>query len=201
MTRTRLNTRIATAVIAGAALAAAPAALGSTSILATGGTTVVPDAGTFGALADAEVGVAPTGAAMPGPAGITFPITVGKVDLKALKGEIRHVGGLTLAAENGPSVNLSRYFIDLTNGNLTAQVRVNGKLAGRVPVFDVTFPNGPMVDLKGRNLTVKGVHLDLTEGAAALLRDTFGADKELVNGDTKIGVATVQTRVFPIFHW
>jgi len=65
---------------------------------------------------------------------VTFPVIGGAIDLKTLKGEIIHSGGLTLTAGN-TQVRLQAFTIDTTGAGpvLTGLVVVNGALLGRVP--------------------------------------------------------------------
>ena len=105
---------------------------------------------------------------------VTFPVTGGALDLKTLKGEIIHSGGLTLTAGN-TQVRLQAFIIDTTGPApvLTGLVVLNGGLLARVPLFDISL-SGSSIKLDQDDLTVRGVGLTLDKAAAGALNQIFG---------------------------
>jgi len=122
-------------------------------------------------------------------AGANFPVTGGAVDLKSLKGEIIHSGGLTLTAGK-TQVRLQGFTID-TSGTaplLTGLVTANGVLLGRVPLFDINL-SGASVRVNDGILTITGVGLTLDKAAAAALNHVF--DVKAFTSGLPIGTAKV----------
>ncbi len=107
---------------------------------------------------------------------VNFPVTGGAVDLKSLKGEIIHSGGLTLTAGQ-TRVRLQAFTIDTTGTAplLTGLVTVNGALLGRVPLFDINLA-GASVSVDHGILTITGVSLTLDKTAAAALNQVFNVN-------------------------
>ena len=105
-----------------------------------------------------------------------FPVTGGAIDLDTAAGNILHSGGLTLTA-GGITTTLQSFIIDTTGAApvLTGLVSVNGKLIGRVPLFNLALPSGFSVPLKpqGRFLELKGVGVTLTSQAAGALNSVY----------------------------
>ncbi len=102
-----------------------------------------------------------------------FPINGGAIDLKTLKGEIIHSGGLTLTA-GSTQVRLQAFIIDTTGSSpvLTGLVVLNGGLLARVPLFDLNLSRSS-IRLDGDDLRVRGVGLTLDKVAAAALNQIF----------------------------
>jgi hypothetical protein len=183
-----------------ATLAIAPAASatrwhggGNPSILAAGGeTTVALDAGAGAALQSLGVAVAPLGTATAGPSGIAFPITVAKLDGKTLAGRIGHTGGLTFS-KGSTKVDLRRFTIKISDKPaLSGIAAVNGKVVGRLDLFSLDLSK-LKVDRTDEQLTLSGVTLKLTKGAADALNGSFGVTA-FTEGLT-IGSATADTDI------
>lgn len=104
---------------------------------------------------------------------VNFPVTGGAIDLKSIKGEIIHSGGLTLTAGQS-QVRIQAFIIDTTGTApvLTGLVTVNGALLGRVPLFDINLAGGSINANHGM-LTITGVTLTLDKTAAAALNQVF----------------------------
>lgn len=104
----------------------------------------------------------------------TFPVTGGAIDLKSLKGEVIHSGGLTLTA-GGTQVRLQSFTIDTTGSApvLTGLVVKDGVLLGRVPLFDIDLSNAS-IQVHDEVLKIKGVGLILDKAAAGALNSFFG---------------------------
>ncbi len=107
---------------------------------------------------------------------VNLPVTAGAIDLKSLKGEIVHSGGLTLTAGN-TQVRLQTFTIDTTGAAplLTGLVTVNGALLGRVPLFDINL-SGSSVRVNEGILTITRVGLALNKVAASALNQVFGVN-------------------------
>ena len=104
---------------------------------------------------------------------VSFPVTGGAIDLKSLKGEIIHSGGLRLTAGQS-QVRLQAFSIDTTGTApvLTGLVTVNGTLLGRVPLFDINLA-GDSINVNHGMLTITVVTLTLDKTAAAALNQVF----------------------------
>jgi len=106
---------------------------------------------------------------------VGFPVTGGAIDLETASGNILHSGGLTLKAGD-TKVALQSFIIDTTaKPVITGLVVVNGKLLGRVPLFDLTLPAGFSLPLhlKENRLVLKGVGVTLDAQAAGALDAVF----------------------------
>jgi hypothetical protein len=103
-----------------------------------------------------------------------FPVTGSAIDLKTMKGEIIHSGGLSLTAGN-TNVRLQSFIIDTTGSApvLTGLVVVNGAVVGRVPLFDISL-SGSNISNSDSVLKVTGVALTLNHSAATALNQSFG---------------------------
>jgi hypothetical protein len=187
--------------VAAAAIAAVPTAASATGpktkaidlILVGGGTTVQLDAAAAAKITGAGVAVAPVGAAYAGPSGITFPITIGRVDQTTLAGQIRHLGGLSFT-QGSTVLKATRYFINVNESPvLTAKVSLNGTSLGRLPLFKVVPTQGPSI--VHRTLTLAGVNLTLTPEAAGALNDVFAGGAPAFAEDELIATATVKSRI------
>lgn len=121
-----------------------------------------------------------------------FPIPTAELDLATAKGEILHLGGLSLEA-GGTVVELTQFIIDTTDSPvLTGLVKVNDSVLGRVELFDITLPavSLPLPDV--RRLVIPGSSLTLTDDAAAALNAVFNVTA-FVEG-LPIGTATISLR-------
>jgi hypothetical protein len=153
-----------------------------------GSTSLALDPAAAQALTGLGVAVAPAAPASARDGGaIAFPITEGKVNARTLAGEISHSGGLTFSA-GGTSVTVSDFVIDTApTPKLTAEL-------GGDRVDLLTLDLGDLErEVEGRTVTLSGVVVKLTAGAAAALNQAFGTTA-LTEGLT-IGTATVRARV------
>ncbi len=158
-----------------------------------GGRTTVTLAGSF-VSALGTLGVTP-GTVSPTElrgAKVNFPITGGAIDLDTASAQILHSGGLTLTAGNN-EVKLQSFIIDTTGTQpmITGLVVVNGKLLGRVALFNLALPSGltlPLTPSYGV-LDLKEVGVTLTATAASALNSVFGITA--LAGGLDIGTAHV----------
>jgi hypothetical protein len=130
-----------------------------------GSTIVTLDNGTLGTIVG--LGIAPSAvrpgviAAHGGVVTATFPIT------EMENGVIEHAGGITLT-KGSTKLRLTSYYIK--GATLTARASLNGKLLGRIPLFDLT-------NVKSYASGHCAVTADLrfTSGAAGALTSVFQA--------------------------
>jgi hypothetical protein len=127
-----------------------------------------------------------------------FPISAGEVDLGTVKGEIDHVGGLTLTAGK-TKVELTTFIIDLNAATpvLTGLVIVNDNLVGRLPLFDLNL-TASGVSAKNKQLKVTNVNVTLTDDAAKALNGVFKISA-LAKG-LPVGTATVRARLGQVHY-
>lgn len=107
-----------------------------------------------------------------------FPVTGGAIDLETASGNILHSGGLTLKAGD-TKVTLQSFIIDTTGKPMiTGLVSVNGKLLGRIPLFDLTLPAGFTLPLhlNENRLVLRGVGVTLDSTAAGALDAVFNVN-------------------------
>jgi len=157
-------------------------------IVLTGGATAVAlDPGTAQALTSLGVTPSPVDPADAREDGrIAFPITDGRVDAASLAGSIDHSGGLALSA-GSTRVELTDFEIEI-DGSPSLFGQVGGQ---RVELFALDV-SGITTEVEGRRVTVGGVVLRLTAGAAQALNAAFGTTA-LAEG-LVIGTATVEGR-------
>jgi hypothetical protein len=106
---------------------------------------------------------------------VNFPVTGGAIDLDTAASQILHSGGLTLTAGQ-TEVTLQSFIIDTTGTPvITGLVSVNGKLLGRLPLFDLALPSGITLPLKPYDgqIILKGVGITLDSTAAGALNNVF----------------------------
>ena len=107
-----------------------------------------------------------------------FPVTGGAIDLDTAAGNILHSGGLTFTA-GGIQTKLQSFIIDTTGSQpvITGLVVVNGKLVGRLPLFNLTLPSGFSLPLKTQwsALYLSGVGVTLSAQAASALNSVYSA--------------------------
>ena len=122
---------------------------------------------------------------------VNFPVIGGAIDLDTAAGQILHSGGLTLTAGQ-TEVTLQSFIIDTTGAPvITGLVSVNGKLLGRLPLFDLALPGGitlPLTPHHGR-IILKGVGVTLDSTAAGALNSVFSVSA--FQGGFGIGTAKV----------
>ena len=119
-----------------------------------------------------------------------FPIPGGGLDRETLRGDIFHVGGLSLSNQNGTAVNLFNFIIDTASETavLTGLVTANDDLVGRIPLFDLDLAQ-VQVEEAPFGLTISGVTLLLTEPAALALNEALGVDAFMAGFN--VGVAEI----------
>jgi hypothetical protein len=167
-----------------------------------GGTTAVKlDPDTLKALDSLSVVPGTFGTATLTDGSIIFPITGGNVAVYAkdavkryVQGQVQHEGsGLSLTA-GGKTVVVGNFNVDPTASIVYGDVALDGKsVATSIPVLRLdgtTLMTPTVVDGVA---TLEGSGVFLTDGAAALLNDTFGVDA--LSGATKIGVAKISANV------
>lgn len=106
---------------------------------------------------------------------VSFPVTGGAIDLDTAASQILHSGGLTLTAGQ-TKVTLQSFIIDTTGlPVITGLVSVDGKLLGRLPLFDLALPSGITLPLKPYDgqIILKGVGVTLDSTAAGALNSVF----------------------------
>ncbi len=123
---------------------------------------------------------------------VYFTISGGVVDLDTAKLQILHTGGLTLSA-GSTKVWLTSFIIDTTGSApvITGLVTVDGKLLGRVRLFDLQLPSGITLPLKAMDseLALKNVGVWLDAAAAADLNAVFKVSA--FKGGFEVGTANV----------
>jgi hypothetical protein len=161
-----------------------------TASIRTGATTVAADAGFLAAAKSLNVTVAPiTGKKL------KFNIVAGNIDLANAKSEILHDGGIVLKSAT-TTVELRNFIIDTTGTApvLTGLVVANEGTVGRLPLFDLVLPSGITLPLKAKgsmkSLTLAGVSMKLTDGAATALNGAFSVTA--FQAGLAIGTAKVQ---------
>ena len=106
---------------------------------------------------------------------VNFPVTGGAIDVDTAVSQILHSGGLTLTAGQ-TQVTLQSFIIDTTGSPvITGLVSADGKLLGRLPLFDLALPSGITLPLKlhdGR-IILRGVGVTLDGTAAGALNSVF----------------------------
>ncbi len=202
LARSRWLAAITAAALAAVALSLVPGAQAAKTttdadtLLYRGATTVTLDPGAAGALTSLGISVAPSGRAYAGKQGVSFPITFGVVDAQTLAGQIRHAGGLVFT-KGDTKVYLSRYFIDTNTGTLSGLVGTSKTGGDRADLFSLDL-SGLKVTPSGRYITLSGVTLKLTAGAAAALNGAFGDGASPFTEGLVIGTATVKARTWTI---
>ena len=123
---------------------------------------------------------------------VDFPITGGAFDLDTALGQVLHSGGLTLTA-GSTEIRLQSFIIDTTGSapQITGIVVVNGKLVGRLPLFNLSLPNDITLPIKPEDglFKAKGIGVTLTATAASALNGAFGITA--LSGGLDIGTANV----------
>ncbi len=122
---------------------------------------------------------------------VNFPVIGGAIDLDTAASQVLHSGALTLTAGQ-TRVALQNFIIDTTGTPvITGLVSVDGKLVGRLPLFDLALPGGITLPLKPRDgqIILKGVGLTLDHTAAGALNSVFRVSA--FKGGFGIGTATV----------
>jgi len=163
-------------------------------------TEVTLDTGFVQALTDLKVTPGPVGDAEISEEGVaSFPITGGNVTYydpassvrPYVQGIIDHEGsGLSLEA-GGTTVELTDFVIDPGTSELTGTVTANGKEAATdAPLFDLDGSTlNPLKSNPDGSATLEGTTVELNQGAADLLNETFGIDA--LKGGLVIGISSI----------
>jgi len=163
-------------------------------------TEVTLDGAFLQALTDLKVTPGPVGDAEVSKEGVaSFPITGGNVTYydpassvrPYVQGIIDHEGsGLSLEA-GGTTVELTDFVIDPGTSELTGTVSANGKEAATdAPLFDLDGSTlNPLKSNPDGSATLEGTTVELNQGAADLLNETFGIDA--LKGGLVIGIASI----------
>ena len=111
--------------------------------------------------------------------------SVGSEDEDGPRGKIRHAGGiLFINVANGKNIEVSRFTINLSRGNLTGIV--NGNPKARVPLFNLDLSHAKLA--AGKHIvTARGIGLKLTSVAAKALNAALGT--KLFSAGLKLGTA------------
>jgi hypothetical protein len=106
-----------------------------------------------------------------------FPIAGAGLDQATLKGDVFHVGGLSLTNEGGTIVQLFNFIIDTTGEQavLTGLVAIDDDLVARVPLFNLDLTNA-QVKPSPFSLAIRNVAMSLTADAATALNNAFGVN-------------------------
>jgi hypothetical protein len=124
---------------------------------------------------------------------VDFPITSGAIELDNASAQILHSGGLTLT-KGSTKVVLESFIIDTTGSApvITGLVVDNGKLLGRVQLFDLALPSDVTLPLQPEcgSITLNGVVVTLDGTAASALNGIFNANGAFTSG-FPIGTAQV----------
>ncbi len=119
-----------------------------------------------------------------------FPVTGGLVSLSPLGGKVYHRGGILFRnTKNGKKIEVSRFTIDLTHGDLTGIV--NGNPAARVPLFHLGLSHAKLVMCR-HLVTARGIILTLTSVAAKALNAALGT--KLFSAGLELGTARTVLR-------
>lgn len=124
---------------------------------------------------------------------VSFPAIGGAIDLDTTASQMLHSGGLTLSAAGGQTqVTLQSFIIDTTSVPvITGLVSVQGKLLGRLPLFDLVLPDGITLPLKPdeSRIVLRGIGVSLDSAAASVLNSVFHVS--VFKGGFNIGTAKV----------
>jgi hypothetical protein len=108
---------------------------------------------------------------------VFFPIASGEIDLANAAGQIQHSGGITLTAGT-KNIRLDSFTLTTTGEEsyITALAIANGKLVGRINLFDVELSSDLKFPLAPENgiFFISGDKLNLDPAGAAALNDAFG---------------------------
>jgi len=120
----------------------------------------------------------------------SFPVTGGRVSLSPLAGSVRHAGGiLFIDAATGKSIKVSRFTINLHEGDLTGIV--NGNPKARVAIFRLGLKHAKLA-AAAHSVRATGIVLRLTKTAAGALNASLGTS--LFSGGLKFGTAATTLR-------
>jgi hypothetical protein len=156
--------------------------------LAGGATTLMLDPGTAGALTGLGVTPSVIAPGTAGAAGLSFPVTGGRLGAGTFAGTIDHSGGIALTA-GATRVELTRFRIEVgRTSRLTALV---GGTTTRVPL--AVDLSGAKVGLSKRTAVVLGATVALTPEAASALNAAFGTTA--LTAGLPLGTAQVRAQI------
>ena len=126
---------------------------------------------------------------------VTFPVTEGALDLQTATGEIVNAGGYIFLG-NGNSVRIQDLVLDSTNPatpGVTAIFVINGRLVGRLPLYQASAPAGFSLPLKPQSgiEQIRGLGLTLTKTAAATLNNALIITEPVLQPGSSAGTADV----------
>lgn len=108
---------------------------------------------------------------------VNFPVIGGALDLNTAASQAFHSGGLTFAAGGDQTqMTFQSLILDTTSvPMITGLASVQGKLLGRIPVFDLAHPSGINLPLKPdeSRIILKDVGVSLDSAAAQALNSVF----------------------------
>ncbi len=175
-------------------LAGAPAGAQNTQSTIGGNTSVTLSSTFLSALTTLKVTPSTIGPTQLIGATVNFPVTGGAIDEKTAAAQIVHSGGLTLTAGK-TVVNLQNFIVDTTGSSpiITGLVVANGKLVGRITLFDLTLPSELKVPLyeDAGVLAISDIGVSLDAGAAQALNSAFGVSA--FTGGLDVGTAYLLT--------
>ena len=188
--KSRLQLAAAPVVALAMLVSANSASAQKTETIEGGRTTVALASGFVSALGSLDVTPGTVGPTRLYNGVVNFPVTGGAIDLDTAVSQILHAGGLTLTAGQ-TKVTLQSFVIDTTSAPvITGLVSVDGKLLGRLPLFDLALPSGitPLKPYDGQ-IVLKGVGVSLDSTAAGALNNVFHVSA--FKGGFGIGTAKV----------
>jgi hypothetical protein len=153
-----------------------------------GATVLVPDPATAQVLAAGGVSLAPVAPATAGPAGVSFPVTGGQLNLAVRTGSLAHSGGLSLT-RGGTSLALTDPGVELARA---ATFSVVAGSLGRQTIADLDLGGArlsPELSAAGGELTIAGAVVRLNALAATALGGRLGIT---IPAGTALGVVTTQ---------
>ncbi|MDQ2813821.1 MAG: HtaA domain-containing protein [Actinomycetota bacterium] len=120
----------------------------------------------------------------------TFPVTGGWLNAAALRGTIRHQGGiLFIDPATGRQIEVSNFIINVHQGVLTAEVNGNPKV--RVPLLRLSLAHAK-IHAGWHYVQISGIVLRLTATAAGALDSTFSTT--LFKPGLELGTASTLVR-------
>ena len=128
---------------------------------------------------------------------VVFPVVSGAVDLQTARGEVNHLGGLSVIA-NGLHLRLQNFVIDTTGAPvLTALLVVDNKLMGRFPLFSLTPPAGTTLPLPTTVgiLQLNGFGVTFNPTGAATINAVFG--NNAIPGGMPVGTLNLYAVLSP----
>jgi hypothetical protein len=152
-----------------------------------GATTLVLDSGAASALSSLDISVAPLKPSKAGEAGISFPVTNGRLNASTYAGRVKHTGGLRFS-RGDTVVDLRNFTIRIDDApDLTAAVGES-----RASIADLDLADADISATK-KALTVGNVKVTLSSTGASALNAAFGTTA--FTDDLVLGIATLKTKI------